>query len=129
MKPFFSIRIDYNPADGDDMVAFDRNTIRLGLARETERDDDDGNRNYETYQNVAGKITKAIRWLCDNADPNDEGLLDALFFELRCDFKQAFLNSIADCAELGDDDEVDAMRAAIDRGIKSANESLGGEEP
>jgi hypothetical protein len=127
VKPFFSIRIDYNPADGDDMVAFDRNTIRLGLARETERDDGAG-RNYETYQNVAGKITNALQWLRDNADQDNDGLLDALFFELRMRFKAEWLESIEGAAELGDEEEIDAMRAAIDRGIKSANKYLEGDD-
>jgi hypothetical protein len=127
VKPFFSIRIDYNPADGDDMVAFDRNTIRLGLARETERDDGAA-RNYETYQNVACKITDAIQWLRETADTNNEGLLDALFFELRVRFKQEWVESIESSAEIGDEEEIDEMRAAIDRGIKSANKYLEGDD-
>lgn len=123
MKPFFSIRIDYNPADSDDMVAFDENAIRLALARETERDEGAG-RNYETWQNVAIKITSAIQWLRDNADPDDQGLIEALFFEMRHRFQEQFIGAIEDAASFGDEEEVEALRAAIDRGVKASTESL-----
>ena len=123
MKPFFSIRIDYNPADGEDMVAFDENAIRLALARETERGEGE-RRNYETWQNVAVKITSAIQWFRDNADPADEELLSALFFEMRLQFQKQFIEAIEEAASCGDEEDVEALRAAIDRGVKASTEPL-----
>lgn len=124
MKPFFSIRIDYNPSDDDSMMAFDSNTVRFSLARETERDRE-GNgpaaRNYETYQDMAEKIVAALSWLNDTADPDQSGMLDALFFDLRTKFRKQFLDEIATAAEMGDDDDLDQLRQAIDRGVRRAN--------
>ena len=127
MKPFFSIRIDYNPADSEGLVAFDENSIRLSLARETERDSK--RMNYETWQNVAMKITLAIKWFRDNADPYDEGLISALFFEMRSDYPQLFLESVKDAAESGDDDEIDKLRTAIKEGREAAGEPTEDDEP
>lgn len=127
MKPFFSIRIDYNPADSEDMVAFDENAVRFAIARETERHD--AKSNYETWQNVASKVVSAIQWLCGTADPGDYGLLGAIFDEMRSGFPKHFLDSIKDAAEIGDDDEIDQLREAIEKGVKAANEPLAGNDP
>lgn len=120
MKPFFSIRIDYNPADSEEMVAFDANSIRLSLARETDPIED-GGRNFETYQNMAERIINSIDWLRGVADINDEGLIDCIFFDMRTRFREQFLKAIEETAECADDDEVEEMRKAIVRGERAAS--------
>ena len=124
MKPFFSIRIDYNPADSDEMEAFDSNTLRLALARETEKHDDDGERNYETFMNMAMRIGTAIKWLAEIADPTSptgsNSVASAVMLEMRMAFWEAFLEEIRDVAEGGDDVRVEAMTAAIAAGERAA---------
>ena len=123
-KPFFSIRIDYNPADSDEMEAFDFNTLRLALARETEKDDDDGERNYETFMNIGTRIGTAIKWLAEIADPTSptgsNGVASAVMLEMRLAFWDAFIDEIRDVAEGGDDAQVEAMKAAIAAGERAA---------
>ena len=124
MKPFFSIRIDYNPPDGDEMEAFDSNTLRLALARETEKHDDDGERNYETFMNMAVRIGTAIKWLSEISDPMSPAgknrVVSAVMLEMRMAFWEQFLDEIRDVAEGGDDDQVEAMKAAIAAGERAA---------
>jgi hypothetical protein len=123
-KPFFSIRIDYNPADSDEMEAFDSNTLRLALARETEKHDDDGERNYETFMNMGMRIGTAIKWLAEIADrtsPTGKNRVAlAVMLEMRMGFWEQFIDEIRDVAEGGDDDQVEAMKAAIAAGERAA---------
>ena len=59
MKPFFSIRIDYNPADNlDDQSIRDTNTFRITVARETGPEDPCGDDTQEDAERDARADTR-----------------------------------------------------------------------
>ena len=127
-KPFFSIRIDYSPADDDSMDAFDSHSLRVSIARATQNDEDDcRDPNDATCMDIACRVVSAIEWLSKTVDPDvtesQNRLVSSLMFEMRMRFWSAFVDQITEVAEGGDDDELLAMKNAITNGERKSQKT------
>jgi len=119
MKPFFSIRIDYRPADSAEIVSFDQHTLRLTIGRETEWDD--GKPNTESLVGLSEKVAEAILWLGDKADfAGRVGFASLVISDLRSQCRDGFVEALEDAAEISDDDELEELRRAIVNGEKKS---------
>lgn len=119
MKPFFSIRIDYNPADTADMVSCNQNTLRLVLARETDWDEKESSS--QDAGNVGSIVARAITWLENQAKMRRE----LLPWVLACTSRHTLLSAMEEFSYLLDDEKRDELLAAIEKGRKRSQEVSG----
>ena len=123
MKPFFSIRIDYNPSDSEEIVACDRASLRLVIGREVEWDE--GRRSYENTQNITERCIEALVWLGGKADSlGVDSFFEGLLSELSLRRPETFNNAVAYVIKDFDADELDALEAAKQRSIEKDNNLL-----
>ena len=123
MKPFFSIRIDYNPSDSEDIVACDRASLRLVIGREVEWEE--GQRNYESLQKITETCVEALSWLGGKADSlGVESFFEGLLSELALRRPETFNAAVAYVIKDFDADELNALDAAKTRAIAKDNEVL-----
>lgn len=123
MKPFFSIRIDYNPSDSEDIVACDRASLRLVIGREVEWEE--GQRNYESLQKITEMCVEALSWLGGKADSlGVESFFEGLLSELALRRPETFNAAVAYVIKDFDADELNALDAAKTRAIAKDNEVL-----
>lgn len=121
MKPFFSIRIDYNPADSKQLEAFDHHSLRLTIARETQWQE--GGPSTENVMNIAQRLEDAIRWLDERP-----GMADSLWSWVIQEMpRNTLFQCITDLCEIGDDDTFDGLKDAIERGRRRQNDSGDGD--
>jgi hypothetical protein len=126
MKPFFAIRIDYNPADSDDQDHRDENTVRFAVARQChpsvmEGADEESRAEAAVADDrkaIVDRFASAVRF-ADRAmnDGDDWSLLDEVMKALLGVYGglstvRYLLDTVIDEA---DEDDLEELQAIIDR--------------
>lgn len=104
MKPFFLIRVEYNPADVDDDQSHrDENTLRLVLARQVDRENKDAK--WGDVELIVDKLDEAIQWLGFKANGDQDEFLAFFVGQLICGHDDAFAEVVRAYLDRADDDQ------------------------
>lgn len=123
MKPFFSIRIDYNPADTKEIECCDQNTLRLVIGREYEWDDD--RQSTDSAMAIVYKTVEALRWLGNKADfCGEQGFFSSLLSELQIESPDTFFAALGDVAKDWDDEEIEMLEQAKAAAVKAEEKAI-----
>jgi len=114
MKPFFSLRIAYRPADTKDMTDCNEHVLSVKIAREEEWDELTGSS--QAGFEIARNVSKALQWLDDLVGYRKRVLSDAI----GCLEATRLCAAMESWSQYADDDERNELLAAIERGRAKA---------
>jgi hypothetical protein len=135
MKPFFSIRVEYNPADSDDQSHRDGHAVRMTVARQVSPMPAPGQDSFEArkkahaddQESIVSAIVRAVMFLDRvRADSGEYDFADDVIFELANrsgDMEAAVGCLVAQTIEGCDEDFLDALQKMIDKERKGTETS------